>query len=135
VAELLAQDPSVTACAEVATAGTDLLRSIDRIAGRRRVILVDATECADHPGGVSIVDEPLLDEHTQYAHSLSAPHAVELMRRAAPGLRETKFTWVLVHVASVNMEAALSTEVAAALPVAAAAVKKLIGDPALTDVS
>jgi hydrogenase maturation protease len=97
VSELLATDAAVTECADVMIAGTDLLRSMDRIEGRERVILVDSVECADEPGCISVVDEPLLEERLEYAHSLSAAQAVELMRFVMPGLRQTKFTWVLVH--------------------------------------
>jgi hydrogenase maturation protease len=126
VAEMLAADSAVTDRAEVFTAGTDLLRSMERIDGRERVILVDAVECGDEPGRISVLDEPLLDQRQGDAHSLSAAQAVELMRHTMPGLRETKFTWVLVHVASVRANGVLSAKVAAAVPVAAAVVKGLL---------
>jgi hydrogenase maturation protease len=126
VAEMLARDPTVTDRAEVWTAGADVLRSMDRIDGRERVILVDAVECGQEPGRVSVVDQPPLDRPHGHAHWLSAAEAVELMRRAMPGLRPAKFTWVLVHVASIKAQEGLSAEVAAAIPAAAAAVKALL---------
>jgi hydrogenase maturation protease len=133
VAEMLAEDSTVTDRAEVWTAGADVLRSMDRIGGRERVILVDAVECVEAPGRVSVVDEPLLDENRGHAHWLSAPQAVELMRRAMPGLRQTRFTWVLVQVASVKAHEGLSADVAAAVPVAAAVVKGLLRGPCLAE--
>ncbi|MGA2118841.1 MAG: hydrogenase maturation protease [Bryobacteraceae bacterium] len=126
VAEMLARDSTVTDRAEVWTAGADVLRSMDRIDGRQRVILVDAVECGEEPGRVSVVDQPPLDGQRGHAHWLSAAQAVELMRRAMPGLGPTKFTWVLLHVASVKAQEGLSAEVAAAIPAAAAAVKTLL---------
>lgn len=126
VAEILARDSTVTASAEVWTAGTDVLRWLERIDGRERVILVDAVESGGEPGRISVRGQLPLDQPAESAHSLSAVQAVELMRRTVPGMRETQFTWVLVHVASVEANDGLSPEVAAAVPVAAAVVKGLL---------
>ena len=126
VSELLAADAAVTERADVWTAGSDLLRSMDRIEGRQRVILVDAVECTGDPGRISVVEEALLEERAEYAHSLSAAQAVALMQSVMPRLRDTKFTWVLVHVTSVRAGCGLSEEVAAAAPVAAAVVKGML---------
>ncbi|MGO9894271.1 MAG: hydrogenase maturation protease [Bryobacteraceae bacterium] len=133
VTEMLAGDSTVTDRAEIWTAGADVLRSMDRIGGRERVILVDAVECGEEPGLVSVVDEPRFDENRAHAHWLSAAQAVELMRRTMPGLRRTKFTWVLVHVASVKAHEGLSADVAAAVPVAAAVVKGLLWGACLVE--
>jgi len=59
-------------------------------------------------------------------HSLSAAQAVELMRKVMPGLQDTRFTWVLVHVPSARVSQEMSPEVAAAVPLAAAVVKGLL---------
>ena len=126
VAEMLAADSTVTDRAEVWTAGTDVLRSMDRMDGREHVILVDAVECADDAGRVSVVDGPLADTAAGHVHWLSAEQSVELMRRAMPGLGETRFTWVLVHVESVKPTDGLSPKVAALVPAAVAAVKALL---------
>jgi hydrogenase maturation protease len=126
VAELLAADETVTDRADVWTAGTDVLRSMDRMDGRERVILVDAVECADGAGRVSVVDGPLADTPAGHAHWLSAAQSLELMRRALPGLGVTRFTWVLVHVESVTAHEGLSPRVAALVPVVVAAVKALL---------
>lgn len=126
VAELLAADGAVTERAEVIAGGTDVLRWMDQLDGRERVVLVDAVACCDEPGRISVVDEPLLDRLPGYAHSLSAGQAVELMRSLMPGLQKTKFTWVLVHVTSVRLGPELSSEVAASVPLAAAVVKGLL---------
>jgi hydrogenase maturation protease len=126
VAEMLAADGAVTDRAEVGIAGTDVLRSMDRIDGRERVILIDAVESGGAAERVTVVDGPLLDAPSGHVHWLSAAQAVELMRRTMPGLRETRFTWVLVHVGSVEPREGLSPNVAALVPVAAAAVKALL---------
>lgn len=126
VAETLAADGAVTDRAEVWIAGTDVLRSMDRIDGRERVILIDAVECGGEAERVTVADGPLFDAPSGHAHWLSAVQAVELVRRAMPGLRGTRFTWVLVHVASVEPREGLSPNVAALVPVAAAAVKALL---------
>jgi len=125
-AEMLAADAAVSDRAEVWMAGTDVLRSMDRMDGRERVILVDAVECGGEAERVSIVDGPLDDAPAGHAHWLSAAQSVELMRRTMPSLHATKFTWVLVHVARVNAGEGLSANVAALIPVAAAAVKALL---------
>jgi hydrogenase maturation protease len=126
VAELLLTDPFVTARADVIAAGADLLRQMDRLAGRKRVILVDAEACGQHPGRLSVVDGMLREEPRQYAHSLSAPQAAELLRIVMPFLRDASFTWVLIGVSSVGIGREMSPEVAAAVPRAAAAIKELL---------
>ena len=57
---------------------------------------------------------------------LPAVQPVELMRRALPGLRETKFTWVLAPTESAIEGEGLSPNAAALVPIAAAAVKALL---------
>ena len=126
VSDLLASDSAVTNAADVIAGGTDLLSSMDRIEGRTRVILVDAVESLSDPGRISVIEGPLLEERAEYVHSLSAAQAVELMRQVMPGLQGTRFTWVLVHVASARVLQQMSPEVAAVVPLAAAVVKGLL---------
>jgi len=126
VSQLLAADSEIAVAADVIEAGTDLLSSLDRIEGRRRVILVDAVESLSDPGRISVIEGPLLEERAAYVHSLSAAQAVELMRKVMPGLQDTRFTWVLVHVPSARVSQEMSPEVAAAVPLAAAVVKGLL---------
>src|ERR1039458_2331996 len=68
VAEMLAADSAVTDRAEVFAAGTDLLRSMERIDGRERVILVDAVECGDEPGRISVRSEERRVGHEWRSH-------------------------------------------------------------------
>jgi hydrogenase maturation protease len=126
VAELLLADPFVTIRADVIAAGTDVLRVADRFAGRRLVILVDAAICDHEPGWISVADECLCEEHKEHAHSLSAPHTVELLQTVMPFLAHASFKWVLIGVSSVGVGQEMSARVAAAVPHAAAMIKRLL---------
>lgn len=115
-AELLAADPELTRHADVIAGGADLFRHMDQFAGRRRVILIDAAEGAGEPGGISVVEDIPDGKRPESAHALSAPDALDLMRRLMPELAATRFTWVLVNIRSAGARAGLSPEIAAALP-------------------
>jgi len=115
-AEMLALDPELILRADVIAGGADLLRQMDQFAGRRRVILIDAAEGAGDPGEISVVEDIPCGQRPESAHALSAPDALDLMRRLMPELAETRFTWVLVSIRSVDARAGLSPEIAAALP-------------------
>jgi len=126
VAELLSADPTVTTKADVIAAGTDLLSLINYFAGRTRVILVDAVACGVEPGRVSVVDEVMVEESRQLAHSLSAPQVVKLLQTVMPVLGYAQFTWVLIGVASAGIGQEMSAEVTAAVQPAAELVKGLL---------
>ena len=130
VAQLLADDPDVTRRADVLGGGTDLLRFQDQIDGRRHVILIDAVECADEPGKVSVLQESPHENRLESAHTLSAVQALELMRRVLPSLERTRFTWVLVNVSAAHPGPDLSPPVAAAVQPAAELVVSAIRYPA-----
>jgi hydrogenase maturation protease len=89
---------------------------MDQLAGRRHVILIDAAEGAGEPGGISVVEDIPDGKRPESAHALSAPDALDLMRRLMPELAATRFTWVLVNIRSAGARAGLSPEIAAALP-------------------
>jgi hydrogenase maturation protease len=126
VADLLSADPTVTAHADVIAAGTDLLNRFDDFTGRTRVILVDAIACEGEPGRISVVDEAIVEDSRQFAHSLSAPQVVELFQTVMPHLRNARFTWVLIGVASAGIGRPISTAVAAAVQPAADLVKGML---------
>jgi hydrogenase maturation protease len=102
---------------EFLSGGTDLLRCEAALAGRARVILVDAVLAAAPPG------EPIISEHAdhpaprQSAHRLAAMDALALLRWDLPELRRTRCTWFLIPVSGVAAEPRLSAGVEAALPV------------------
>jgi hydrogenase maturation protease len=129
VVALLRGDPAVTACADMEWAGTDLLRSASQLEGRDWVIVVDALESAGQTGQVSVVEDRVAEERFQQAHWLSAAQAVELLRALMPSLAQTRFTWVLVHVAAARTLAGLSAEVEAATIEAAGLIRGLLDEP------
>ena len=118
IAELLGADPAVTASADVIVAGSDLLRFSAEMAGRSQVILVDAAESSEPPGTVSVIEHQHPDDTAPGAHSLSAPQIVELLRTLTPEISAIRFTWVLVSVAPVKLNAPLSREALGAIPAA-----------------
>ena len=123
-AEMLAADPEVLRRADVVAGGSDLLRYMDLFEGRRRVILIDAAEGPGDPGDVSMVEDVPGGNRPESAHALSAPDALDLMRRVMPSLEETRFTWVLVRIRSAAIHPEISPEIAAALPRAAEVVRR-----------
>jgi hydrogenase maturation protease len=125
-AEMLAADAAVTRYADVIAAGSDLLRHMDQFVGRRRAILIDAADGAGDPGEISVVEDVPGGQRPESAHTLSAPDALDLMRRVMPSLEATRFTWVLVTIRSAEARPELSREIAAALPRVVEAVRNTI---------
>lgn len=113
VAEALSREPAVIARADVLAGGTDLLRYMDQIQDRRRVVLIDAVESEGPPGEIEVLDELKPEGGLEYAHTLSAARALEVMRSVLPSLEKTRFTWVLIHVESVKAGERLSPAVEA----------------------
>jgi hydrogenase maturation protease len=131
VAERLSADPRLPADAEVVCGGTDLLRHADRMEQRHRVILIDALRVDAEPGGVWVgedpggasgagasacqpVSSPLpgLDNRQDNAHCLSAVQAIQLLRMTV----QVPITLLAITVASANVQAGLSPELAARMP-------------------
>jgi hydrogenase maturation protease len=125
-AELMAADSAVTARADVVAGGTDLLRCMDEMEGRRRVILIDAAQGFAKPGEVVVVDDPGQVSGLEYAHTLSAVRALELMRGVMPSLGGTRFTWVLAGIASAGAGETLSPEGKLACESAAGEARRLV---------
>jgi len=113
VAGRLAADPRLPPRVEVVWGGTDLLRLADRMAGRSRVILIDALLDGSKPGDVTVFDSLAgLDPRQEHAHHLSVVEAVQLLSMVAP----VPFTLLAISVSSVEMRPDLSAELAARLP-------------------
>jgi hydrogenase maturation protease len=77
VAVRLAADPRLPCHVEVLEGGSDLLRFVDEVQGRERVIVVDAVLEPGSPGKLASV--PDADERQPNAHQLSAPQAAQLL--------------------------------------------------------
>lgn len=103
---------------ETLLAGTDLLRHADRLAGRGRVLIVDATADGRPPGTVRFLDLPLDDAIAGQpsAHQLSALEAVRLLQLLDPAVARTRFTLATVSVAAPAVAEGLSQPLAEALP-------------------
>lgn len=118
LARLLAADPRRPPDVEAAEGGADLLRLGSLLAGRKRVVLVDAI--AARPGETEplIADHPLsgIDTRQVHAHQLSAVQALDLLCLLDPELAPTRFTWFLVPVHNVGPSPDLSPDLAARIP-------------------
>jgi hydrogenase maturation protease len=116
VARALAGNPPETT--EVAAGGTDLLRLVDRMAGRERVIVVDAMLSAEPPGRVGVFEDDFDGVSVQpgHAHHLSAVQAVRLLRTVVPALSGVRFTLITITVSGAAAGEQLSPELAASLP-------------------
>ena len=114
VAESLAEDPDT----EVQCGGSDLLRWADQMAGRRRVILIDAMLADVSPGSVQVFEEPFPEFEVRQgnAHHLSPLQAVALLRALSDGLSQMRFTLVTIGIASARLGDGLSAALAARLP-------------------
>lgn len=86
VAERLADDPRLPEGVEVLCGGTDLLRCAGQMAGRRRVIVIDALQDGGEPGEIVAVKQAdvELDPHQAHAHHLSAVQAMRLLDMNSP---------------------------------------------------
>ena len=113
-AEALSRDPEAAAQADIVAGGTDVLRHLNQMEGRRLVVLIDAVR-GDPPGVVSVVEE-LTASAQQHAHHLSAVDTLAAARLVTPQLADTRFVWVLVSIRSASSGFELSPELAAALP-------------------
>jgi hydrogenase maturation protease len=116
--EALRRDPRLPGDVEVFWAGDDLLGCADRMAGRTRVTLLDAMLDPSEPGALRVFENDFADLETDQpgAHQLSAPGAVELLRRVDPSFRGVRFRLMAVAVSSAGMRPGLSPALAASLP-------------------
>lgn len=100
--EVLGGDPRLPADVEVAWGGTDLLGCAGLLAGRSRVVIVDAMEGGE-AGSVAALDPWAEGERSagdaRSAHALAVPEALRLLRAAVPGIAGLE-----VHLLGVAVE-------------------------------
>lgn len=116
VARVLAANPPGET--EVIAGGTDLLRLVDAMTGRERVVLVDAMLGGEPVGGVLVFEGDFdgLGDGAGHAHHLSAVQAVKLLRSTEPALSTVRFTLVTIAVSGAAAVEQLSPQLAACLP-------------------
>jgi hydrogenase maturation protease len=110
-------DPLVPSGVEIREGGSDLLRLLPHLDGRRHLVIVDALLDPARAGEVTVVtDTECFEMEQPHAHQLSAVQALALMRRLDPGLARTACTWVAIAVSSATLSRNLSPELSRALP-------------------
>ena len=112
VAERLAADPRLPETVEVICGGTDLLRYSAQIAGRSRVIVLDAIEDDGQPGHVAALSAAALDARQDHAHHLSAIQAIQLLEMTTP----VSSLLLAISISSARAGLGLSPALAARLP-------------------
>jgi hydrogenase maturation protease len=114
VAERMAADSRLPESVEVICGGTDLLRYAGQMAGRERVVVIDAIQGDAEPGNVISLDEADsgLDTRQEHAHHLSAVQAIRLLQMTTP----TRFLLLGVSICSAGMDARLSPALAIRMP-------------------
>ena len=117
VAERISADRRLMTHTDVTVCGTDLLRAVDVIAGRKRVFVVDAKLDDCHPGTVAVHKPSELSGDAsgeRHAHGLSPLDTLDLVRSAAPG--DPEVTLLTISVRSARVGDGLSPELMRELP-------------------
>ena len=127
VAERVAADPEVAARADINCGGTDLFRRAPELAGRNRIIIVDAalTDAPDLQVR-AVPHPPPAEDRRSHAHALDPVGAVNLLRSLDAAIAAADTWWVLIEVPRVALHPGLSAGAAAHLPEALAAVRRLV---------
>lgn len=114
VAERLAAEARLPESMELISGGTDLLRYAGQMAGRERVVIIDAIQVDAEPGNVIALDaaDLSLDTRQDHAHHLSAIQAIRLLEMTTPA----QFRLVGISIGSAGMDASLSPVLAARMP-------------------
>jgi hydrogenase maturation protease len=114
VAEHLASHPSLPASVEAVAGGSDLLRFIDEVRGRDRILVLDAILDDSEPGSVQEVAS--VGERQAHAHHLSAVQAARLIELVIG----VHITVLGISIHDVRAGEGLSPALAAAIPSIAA---------------
>jgi len=118
IVEQLAGNPRLTEDTEVLNGGTDLLRCAEKMAGRKRVVIIDAVMDGFSPGTVSVIDgediEP--EEGCGNAHHLSALSSISLLQLTQPSLPAAHFTLIAISIHSALASLELSPALRQVMP-------------------
>lgn len=127
LATLAAADPDISSHAEVIHAGTDIFRHAHLLAGRHRVVLVDAALKSGGGVAIRLLSHPLpTAERRPNAHALDPVAAVQLLRSVIPELAAAEIWWLLIELPSVALGVGLSPAARDALPPALAALREVV---------
>lgn len=103
----------------LAQCGTDLLSLDADLAGRRRMIIVDAIQAGCEPGTIHVIREHEFDRTdavSTSAHRMSAVESARLLKQLHSELSDTELIFVGVEPSDMSMGERLSPKVEAAMP-------------------
>ena len=135
VAEALMGDDRLPAGTEVRAAGSDLLRHVEAMRGRRMVVVIDAILGDQPPGTVHVFDGDLasLETRQSHAHHLSVVQALELLRSATSELHGVGVIVTGVTIHEARSAPGLTPALEARVPAIAEAVVALVRDRSQAD--
>lgn len=119
VAGDLTRDPRLPEETEVLYGGTDLLRHVTTMEGRRRIILIDAMLDNSESGSISVFEQddlPKLEDQQEHVHHLSVAQAIKLLQLASPSLTAVRFTLIAISINSAELGSQLSPSLSAKMP-------------------
>lgn len=123
----VAGDPDVCARADLVAAGTDLFRQAEQMAGRARLVIVDAALSDAGTPSVQALRHPLPGRARRaHAHALDPVGALDLLRSIEPRIAATETWWLLVDVPEITLRSGLSPAVRQLVPAAAARLRELV---------
>lgn len=129
----LARDPAVADVAELGHGGTDLFRQAARIAGRRRLVLVDAALGTGAPRVVLRRHPPdVAGARRTHAHDLDPVTALELLRRHDPAIGAVACWWLLLEVPGIALQHGISPAARVLVEEAASRLREIVLEPACT---
>lgn len=123
----LEADTEVRALADLVAAGTDLFRQAEHMAGRSRLVIVDAALGDGPTPSVQVLRHPLPGAARRaHAHALDPVGALDLLRSIEPAIAALETWWLLVDVPEVTTGAGLSAAVRPLVPAATARLRELV---------
>ena len=132
LADRLVTDAEVMREADVVCGGTDVYRCDAVLAGRTRVVIVDAALTDDADLFVRTMPHPLPTEwRRSHAHALDPAAAISLLRALQPEIGAADIWWILVDVPGIALGPGLSAAVEGHLHEALEAVRRLVLDQVL----
>jgi hydrogenase maturation protease len=123
----LAAEPELAERADVICAGSDIFRRAAELAGRRRVVLVDAALTTEATCSVRVLPHPPpAPERRVHAHALDPVAAITVLRSVEPAIAAAETWWLLVDVPQLALGPGLSDSAAALFPEALEALRRLV---------